>query len=133
MYNFRKFDAAALMSVMDKIGVTSLCAPPTVWRMLIKADLSLLQTAPQKTVSAGEPLNAEVIEQVNRAWGCTIRDGFGQTESSLQVANTPGRRIVIGSMGVPLPGFDVVLIDPMTDEEADEGELCLRLDPARWV
>lgn len=129
VYNFRKFDAASLMGVMDKIGVTSLCAPPTVWRMLIKADLSLLQTPPQKTVSAGEPLNAEVIEQVHRAWGCTIRDGFGQTESSLQVANTPGRRIVIGSMGVPLPGFDVVLIDPMTDEEADEGELCLRLDP----
>ncbi|MBD2762667.1 AMP-binding protein [Kocuria sp. cx-116] len=129
VYNFRKFDAASLMGVMDDIGVTSLCAPPTVWRMLIKADLSLLRTPPQKTVSAGEPLNAEVIEQVYRAWGCTIRDGFGQTESSLQVANTPGRRIVIGSMGVPLPGFDVVLIDPMTDEEADEGELCLRLDP----
>ena len=129
VYNFRKFDAAALMAVMDTIGVTSLCAPPTVWRMLIKADLSLLKTPPLKTVSAGEPLNAEVIEQVHRAWGCTIRDGFGQTESSLQVANTPGRRIVIGSMGVPLPGFDVVLIDPMTDEEATEGELCLRLDP----
>ncbi|WP_290658517.1 AMP-binding protein [Kocuria sp.] len=127
--NFAKFDASALMSAMDSVGVTSFCAPPTVWRLLIKADLTQLRTPPRKTMSAGEPLNAEVIDQVHRAWGCTIRDGFGQTETTLQVANTPGRRIRIGSMGVPLPGFDVVVVDPVTGEEAGEGELCLRLDP----
>ncbi|MDY6056091.1 AMP-binding protein [Micrococcus sp.] len=124
-----KFDPARLMADMDRFGVTSLCAPPTVWRMLIKADLSLLQTPPRKTISAGEPLNAEVIDQVHRAWGTVIRDGFGMTETTLQVANTPGQKLVIGAMGRPLPGFDAVLVDPLTGAEADEGELCLRLDP----
>ncbi len=80
-------------------------------------------------MSAGEPLNAEVIDQVHRAWGCTTRDGFDQTETTLQVANTPGPRIRIGSMGVPLPGFEVAVVDPVTGEESSEGELCLRLDP----
>ena len=129
VHNARKFAPVALMADMDEFGVTSLCAPPTVWRMLIKADLSLLRTPPVKTISAGEPLNAEVIDQVHRAWGTTIRDGFGMTETTLQVANTPGQKLVIGSMGRALPGMDVVLIDPLTGEEATEGEICLRLDP----
>ncbi|GAA1168548.1 AMP-binding protein [Nesterenkonia sandarakina] len=129
LYNFSRFDAEALMHAMDDAGVSSFCAPPTVWRMLIKADLAQLQTPPRVTVSAGEPLNPEVIEQVQRAWGRTIRDGFGQTESSLQIANTPGRPVKFGAMGLPLPGFDVVLIDPVTGAQADEGEICLALDP----
>ncbi|WP_255769850.1 AMP-binding protein [Pseudarthrobacter sulfonivorans] len=128
VYNYERFDARALMEQMDREGVTSFCAPPTVWRMLIQADLKLLRTPPVKVVSAGEPLNAEVIDQVQRAWGQTIRDGFGQTESTVQVANTPGQPVTIGAMGQPLPGYDVVLVDPITGEEADDGELCLRLD-----
>lgn len=129
LYNFTKFDPVALMDAMERDGVTSFCAPPTVWRMLIKADLGQLSRPPEKLISAGEPLNAEVIEQVQRAWGATIRDGFGQTETTLQVANTPGRPVKFGAMGAPLPGYEVVLIDPATDQEADEGELCLRLEP----
>jgi acetyl-CoA synthetase len=128
VYNYERFDARALMEQMDREGVTSFCAPPTVWRMLIQADLKLLKTPPSKVVSAGEPLNAEVIDQVQRAWGQTIRDGFGQTESTVQVANTPGQPVTIGAMGLPLPGYDVVLVDPNTGEEGDDGELCLRLD-----
>ncbi|CAI3791742.1 AMP-binding protein [Pseudarthrobacter sp. MM222] len=129
IYNYERFDAGALMEQMDRESVTSFCAPPTVWRMLIQADLTQLKNPPLKVVSAGEPLNAEVIDQVHRAWGQTIRDGFGQTESTVQVANTPGQPIKIGAMGKPLPGYDVVLVDPATGEEADDGELCLRLDP----
>ncbi|WP_346958554.1 AMP-binding protein [uncultured Arthrobacter sp.] len=129
IYNYERFDAKALMEQMDRESVTSFCAPPTVWRMLIQADLTLLKNPPTKVVSAGEPLNAEVIDQVQRAWGQTIRDGFGQTESTVQIANTPGQPIKIGAMGRPLPGYDVVLVDPATGEEADDGELCLRLDP----
>ncbi|NDK32085.1 AMP-binding protein [Nesterenkonia haasae] len=129
LYNFTKFDAASLMHNMQEGGVTTFCAPPTVWRMLIKAEMAQLKQPPRVAVSAGEPLNAEVIEQVQRAWGCTIRDGFGQTESTLQIANTPGRPVTFGAMGVPLPGFDVALIDPVTEKEANEGEICLRLDP----
>ncbi|WP_300342916.1 AMP-binding protein [Nesterenkonia sp.] len=132
LYNFTRFDPAALMVAMDEAGVSSFCAPPTVWRMLIKAELSQLKNPPRVVVSAGEPLNAEVIEQVQRAWGRTIRDGFGQTETTLQVANTPGREITPGAMGVPLPGFDVVLVDPVTGEEGSEGEICLRLDSEHY-
>ncbi len=129
IYNYERFDAKALMEQMDRESVTSFCAPPTVWRMLIQADLTQLKNPPTKVVSAGEPLNAEVIDQVQRAWGQTIRDGFGQTESTVQIANTPGQPIKIGAMGRPLPGYDVVLVDPATGAESDDGELCLRLDP----
>ncbi|MFF4591854.1 AMP-binding protein [Amycolatopsis sp. NPDC001319] len=127
LYNYSRFDATALMAQMDRCGVTSFCAPPTVWRMLIQADLTALKTPPQKVVGAGEPLNPEVIEQVEKAWGVTIRDGFGQTESSVQIANTPGQAVVPGSMGRPLPGFVVALVDPVTGERAGEGEICLDL------
>ncbi|RKW69559.1 AMP-binding protein [Galactobacter caseinivorans] len=129
IYNYARFDAKALMEQMDAEGVTSFCAPPTVWRMLIQADLSHLKTPPRKVVSAGEPLNAEVIDRVAQAWGQTIRDGFGQTESTVQTANPPGIPIKIGAMGRPMPGYDVVLVDPASGVEADAGELCLRLDP----
>ena len=130
VYNYTRFDAVALMDQMEKEHVSSFCAPPTVWRMLIQADLTLLKHPPSKVVSAGEPLNAEVIGQVERAWGQLIRDGFGQTETTVQVANTPGQPVKIGSMGRPLPGYDVVLVDILTGEETDDGELCLRLNPA---
>ncbi|QXV57291.1 AMP-binding protein [Amycolatopsis sp. TNS106] len=127
LYNYARFDAVSLMAQMDRCGITSFCAPPTVWRMLIQADLTVLKTPPRKVVGAGEPLNPEVIDQVEKAWGVTIRDGFGQTESSVQIANTPGQDVVPGSMGRPLPGFTVALVDPVTGERAHEGEICLDL------
>ncbi|MBP2325534.1 acetyl-CoA synthetase [Kibdelosporangium banguiense] len=127
IYNYTRFDAVALMSQMDRCGVTSFCAPPTVWRMLIQADLSQLANPPRKVVGAGEPLNPEVIEQVRKGWGVTIRDGFGQTETSVQVANTPSQTVKPGSMGRALPGFTVALVDPVTGEAGEEGEICLSL------
>jgi acetyl-CoA synthetase len=127
IYNYTRFDAGRLLAEMDRCGVTSFCAPPTVWRMLIQADLAALRTPPRHVVGAGEPLNPEVIEQVRRAWGVTIRDGFGQTETTVQIANTPGQPVKPGSMGRPAPGYTVVLIDPLTGEPGDEGEICLDL------
>ncbi|WP_327288184.1 AMP-binding protein [Streptomyces sp. NBC_01198] len=127
VHNYTRFDPARLMAEMDRCGVTSFCAPPTVWRMLIQADLSALGTPPREVVAAGEPLNPEVIEHVRRLWGVVIRDGFGQTETAVQVANTPGQLVKAGSMGRPTPGYTVTLIDPLTGVPADEGEICLDL------
>ncbi len=127
IYNYTRFDATAMLSQIGRCGVTSFCAPPTVYRMLIQADMSSLTTPPQKVVGAGEPLNPEVIERIEKAWGVTVRDGFGQTETTAQIANPPGQRIKPGSMGRPVPGYAVVLLDPATGEPADEGEICLDL------
>ncbi|PZG84598.1 AMP-dependent synthetase, partial [Streptomyces sp. NTH33] len=128
IHNYGRFDAARLMAEMDRAGVTTFCAPPTVWRMLIQADLAQLRTPPREAVAAGEPLNPEVIEQVRRAWGVTVRDGFGQTETAVQVSNSPGQPLKTGSMGRPSPGYRVELLDPVTGAPgAAEGEIALDL------
>jgi len=128
VYNYSRFDAGALLGQLRAEHVTTFCAPPTVWRMLINADLSGGPGSLREAIGAGEPLNPEVIEQVRKHWGITIRDGFGQTETTAAVGNTSGSIVKPGSMGRPLPGMPVVLVDPVTGERAtDEGEICLDL------
>ena len=130
VFNYARFDPAALLGQLREHEVTSFCAPPTVWRMLINADLSGGPGSLREVIAAGEPLNPEVITRVRRAWGLTIRDGFGQTETTAQVGNTPGSEVRPGSMGRPLPGVPVVLIDPVGGEALTgpgEGEICLDL------
>jgi len=126
VYNYERFNARKSLEVIARCGVTSLCAPPTVWRMMIQEDLSKYQLPLRELVGAGEPLNPEVIEQVERAWGIRIRDGFGQTETTAQIGNTPGQKLKPGSMGRPLPGYRVALLDP-DDQPAVEGEISLDL------
>jgi acetyl-CoA synthetase len=129
--NQARFSAEGLLKTLGDCGVTTFCAPPTVWRMLIQADLTAADVRSlREVVGAGEPLNPEVIEQVRAAWGRTIRDGFGQTETTAQVGNTPGQPLKPGSMGRPLPGYPVVLVDPLTGDvvkPGGEGEICLDL------
>jgi acetyl-CoA synthetase len=123
-----RFNARTMLDTIAANKVTTLCAPPTVWRMLIQEDLRSVQHSLREVLGAGEPLNPEVIDQVKAAWGLIIRDFYGQTETSAQVGNPPGQPIKAGSMGRPLPGFRTLLLDP-NDAEADEGELSLALDP----
>ncbi|WP_327634742.1 AMP-binding protein [Kribbella sp. NBC_00482] len=130
LYNYTRFDAEKMLQVLQEYGVTTFCAPPTVWRMLIQADLSAVEVRIRECISAGEPLNPEVIEQVRTAWGITIRDGYGQTETTAQIGNPPGQQVKLGSMGRPLPGYSIALIDPSTDEIGDDGEICIEMAPA---
>ncbi len=125
-YQYERFSARALLDQLVRCEVTTFCAPPTVWRMLIQEDLRRWPVKLREVVGAGEPLNPEVIEQVRAAWGLTIRDGFGQTETTAQVGNPPGAIVKAGSMGRPLPGYEVVLVAP-DGTVGDEGEICLDL------
>ena len=124
-----RFDPAAMLRVLVDCGVTTFCAPPTVWRMLVQEDLAAYRPVLREVVAAGEPLNPEVIEHVQAAWGLTVRDGFGQTETTALVGNTPGQPVRPGSMGRPLPGYEVALVDPVSGEHGDDGEVCVEMRP----
>ena len=129
VFNYARFDALKVLEYLGKYGITTLCAPPTVWRMLIIEDLTKYPNKVRELTSAGEPLNPEVIERVQRAWNMTIRDGYGQTETTAQIGNTPGQKVKLGSMGRPLPGYRVALLDDR-GKQAHEGEISLLLEPA---
>lgn len=131
VYNYARFSAKGMLDVLERHPVTTLCAPPTVWRMLVLEDLASRKVKLRELLSAGEPLNPEVIGKVKKAWGITIRDGYGQTETTAQLGNSPGQPVKPGSMGRPLPGYDIALLDPEGNEVAQggEGEVCLTLDP----
>ncbi|MCW2497230.1 AMP-binding protein [Jatrophihabitans sp.] len=135
LYNYERFDAKAMLDVLRDARVTTFCAPPTVWRMLIQQDLSAWRgsLSLRELAGAGEPLNPEVIDAVQRGLGLTIRDGFGQTETSLQIGNSPGQPLKIGSMGRPMPGFQIALVDPISDDLAEEGEICVVTEPERPI
>jgi len=126
IYNYTRFSGPKVLDVLVAQGVNTFCAPPTVWRMLIQEDLKRWPVVLREAISAGEPLNPEVIEQVRSAWSLVIRDGYGQTETTAQVGNSPGQRLKPGSMGRPLPGYCIVLLDA-DGQPADEGELCIDL------
>jgi len=128
IYNTSRFSAKATLEALVKHQITTLCAPPTVWRMMIQEDLSAYKVHLREVVGAGEPLNPEIIERVKKAWNLTLRDGFGQTETTAQIANSPGQPMKPGSMGRPLPGYRITLLDH-DDNPAQEGELALILDP----
>ncbi|MDR3101585.1 MAG: AMP-binding protein [Paraburkholderia sp.] len=126
VYNYARFVPKDVLTALVQCGVTTLCAPPTVWRMLVQEPLASHAVKLREIVGAGEPLNPEIIERVRHAWGITIRDGYGQTETTCQIGNSPGQPVVAGAMGRPLPGYHVELVDP-DDQPVSEGEIALIL------
>ncbi|KKC25227.1 AMP-binding protein [Sphingomonas sp. SRS2] len=127
-----RFDVRKTLDLLVNEKITTFCAPPTVWRMLVQEDLAAWPVTVRELLSAGEPLNPEIIERIREAWGVTIRDGFGQTETSVMIANTPGQPVLAGKVGRPLPGFEVDLLD-QEGRFADEGQIVISLKPARPV
>ncbi len=130
VFNQARFEAKALLEAIGRFGVTTLCAPPTVWRHFIQEDLGSFKVSLREVCGAGEPLNPEVIDRVRAAWGLTIRDGYGQTETTALAGNSPGQKIKIGSMGRPLPGYQVQISDA-DGLPATEGEITFRLNAGR--
>jgi acetyl-CoA synthetase len=124
--NQSRFRARDALQMLVRFGITTLCAPPTVWRLFVQEPLAGYSVHLREVVSAGEPLNPEVIERVRQAWGLTIRDGYGQTETTAVIGNPPGLPVKPGSMGRPLPGYAVALLDA-GGQPAAEGEICLDL------
>ncbi|MCF3946796.1 AMP-binding protein [Acidiphilium iwatense] len=122
--NQPRFEPVPLLDTIVRCGVTTLCAPPTVWRHLVQHDLARWKTGLREIACAGEPLNPEIIEHVQAAWGLTIRDGYGQTETTAQIGNTPGQTVKPGAMGRPLPGYRVLLLD-RADSASGDGEVAL--------
>ena len=123
-----RFDPRATLDALIEHEVTTFCAPPTVWRMLIQHDLRQWKVVLREVNAAGEPVNPEIIEQVRRAWGLTLRDSYGQTETTMMIGNSPGQTVVPGSMGDPLPGYRVALLDA-DGLESDSGEIAIPLRP----
>ncbi len=103
LHNYTRFDAPRLLAEMDKAGVTTFCAPPTVWRMLIQSDLGRLRTPPREVVAAGEPLNPEVIEQVRRAWGSPSGTASGRPRQPCRSPTAPARSSRRAPWAAPAP------------------------------
>ncbi len=130
-YDFDRFDASDILPMFRKYNITTFCAPPTMYRMLIKEDLSKFDLSSIRyATTAGEALNPEVYFQFEKATGLSIMEGFGQTETTLTVANLVGTKNKVGAMGKPVPGYDIVIVDPDGNPcpVGETGEICIITD-----
>ncbi len=132
VFDHPRAEPKAVLETLVRSGATSFCAPPTLWRMLINEDLAAYPVVLRELLSAGEPLNPEVIERVAAAWGLTIREGYGQTETTLLVGSFPGQPVKPGSMGRPAPGFRISLrpVDGQEGPDGGDGEISVSLEDA---
>src|SRR5690606_3123829 len=131
-----RFDPVRSLQLIQRHRPTSLCAPPTVYRLLVREDLERYDLSSLRScVSAGEPLNPEVIHTWREATGVTIRDGYGQTETVCMVANWPGLPVKPGSMGKPAPHAEVAIVDEQGRvlPPGREGDIATRVEPERPV
>jgi acetyl-CoA synthetase len=126
--NQPRFNARAMLQTIVDEQISTICAPPTVWRMFVQEDMASFRTSLREVCSAGEPLNPEIIEQVQKVWGKTVREGYGQTETTLQIGCFPGQTVKPGSMGLESPGYRIRLLDP-DGKAVEEGEVSIALDP----
>ena len=132
VYDFDRFDAEKILPMFKQYNITTFCAPPTMYRMLIKQDLSRFDLSSiHHATTAGEALNPEVFHQFQKATGLQIAEGFGQTEMTLGIANLLGTMLKPGAMGKPVPGYGIDLVDQdgQPVEDGVNGEIVIRTDP----
>ena len=128
-YDFDRFDAADILPMFKKYNITTFCAPPTMLRMMIKQDLSKYDfTSVKRATTAGEALNPEVYKQFKMATGLKLKEGFGQTETTLSIANLVGETSKLGSMGKPVPLYDIHILDADGNDvpNGETGEICIK-------
>lgn len=118
----------ALLDIMRRKRVTSFCAPPSTWRSLVRGGLGKQPPALREITAAGEALDFVLVEAIHRSWGLWLRDGYGQTETTAQIGHAPGTIPKPGTLGKPLPGYEITLIDPLTGQCGDEGEISIPLN-----
>ncbi len=135
-YDFDRFEASDILPMFARYNITTFCAPPTMYRMFIKDDLSRYDLSSIKhATTAGEALNPEVFRQFEAQTGLQIYEGFGQTETTLTIGNLVGNKQKIGSMGKPVPTYDLVLVDSDGNEvpRGENGEICIRADKEKGL
>ena len=131
-YDFDRFDAEKILPMFKQYNITTFCAPPTMYRMLIKQDLSKYDLSSiHHATTAGEALNPEVFYQFEKATGLQVAEGFGQTEMTLGIANLLGTMLKPGAMGKPVPGYGIDLVDADGNpvEDGVNGEIVIRTEP----
>lgn len=131
VYDFDKFVPCDLLKIMQDYKITTFCAPPTIYRFLVKEDMSKYDLSSLKEcTNAGEPLNPEIMDKFREFTGITLREGYGQTETTLTLATYPGMKVCPGSMGRPTPGYEITLLDENGQQvpDGDVGEITIRAD-----
>lgn len=131
IFKSERFNAKRLLDVVSEYPITTLCAPTTVWRLFAQEEMSLYKGNLREAVSTGEPLNAEIISKVHKAWGIFVRDGYGQTETATLIGVPPAEKNCYGTLGKALPGFKIALLDA-EKKEGDAGEVCISLKEHPW-
>lgn len=131
IFRQKRFNARMVLDVLEEYPITTFCAPPTVWRLLAREDMESFDVHLRETVSTGEPLAADIISRVHSAWNLFVREGYGQTETSTLIGVPPEGVESLGTMGRPLPGYQIVLLNP-EGEESDVGEISVDLAKAPW-
>ena len=123
-----RFEPRAALDALVDHRVTTFCAPPSAWRMLTHENLGRWKVVLREIVSSGEPLDPALIDEVRRGWGLTLRDAYGRAETTMMIANSPGQKVIAGSIGRALPGYRIALLDE-AGLEGDRGEIALPLRP----
>lgn len=131
VFKEKRFNARLLLDALEEYPITTLCAPPTVWRLLAQEDLEAVEVHLREVVSTSEALTADLIGRIHNAWGLFLRDGYGQTETAILIGVPPEEKESFGTAGKAMPGFKILLLDAQ-GAETENGEICVDISASPW-